>query len=285
MYTANEQALTVDGPAATAATGSIVRLLKLNVAGNSVAVGPQFVYQVEPIHGTNTFGAPQSGLSDLVAMPDGALLALERSVSLLAQPSTYLSRIYEISFAGATDVSVGPTANGLIGQTFTPVSKQLLWSGPADGTNGQNLEGLTLGPRLGNGDWVLIGVVDDGDELSNNTIVAFTASPVLSTDFDGDGDTDGADFLNWQHGLGKSIGALHAEGDADRDGDTDALDLLLWKKSFSSSAGVTSEATSAAVPEPACIAMAGAHFGAATQWRKRQRRHRKKLEGASEKGI
>lgn len=132
MWTANEQALTVDGPLATSSAGTNVRLLRLNVAGNAVAAGSQFAYQVEPIHGTSTFKSPQSGLSDLVAMPDGTVLTLERSVSFLASPSTYLNRIYEIDFSGATDVSVGPTAGGLIGQTFTPVAKQLLWSGPAD---------------------------------------------------------------------------------------------------------------------------------------------------------
>jgi hypothetical protein len=247
MWAANEQALTVDGPLATSAAGTNVRLLQLNVAGDAVAVGSQFAYRVEPIHGTSTFGSPQSGLSDLVAMPDGTVISLERSVSLLASPSTYLSRIYEIDFAGATDVSIGPTAAGLIGQTFTPVGKQLLWSGPAEGANGQNLEGLTLGPRLANGSWVLIGVVDDGDELSNNTIVAFTASAIPSADFNADGAIDGTDFLNWQRGLGQTVGAAHTEGDADRDGDVDADDLTQWKADFAA----PGELASATVPEPA----------------------------------
>jgi len=253
MWAANEQALTVDGPVATSAAGTNVRLLQLNVAGDAVTPGSQYAYRVEPIHGTNAFGSPQSGLSDLVAMPDGTVISLERSVSLLASPSTYLSRIYEIDFAGATDVSVGPTAAGLIGQTFTPVSKQLLWSGPADGTNGQNLEGLTLGPRLANGSWVLIGVVDDGDELSNNTIVAFTATAIPSADFNADGAVDGTDFLNWQRGLGQTIGATHAEGDADRDGDVDADDLSHWRGDFGTPPGETASAVgeSTQVPEPA----------------------------------
>jgi len=253
MWTANEQALTVDGPISTSSVGTNVRLLKLNVAGDAVAAGPQFAYQVEPIHGTSPLGSPQSGLSDLVAFPDGTLISLERSVSFLASPSTYLNRIYEINFTGATDISVGPTAGGLAGQAYSPVGKLLLWSGPADGANGQNLEGLTLGPRLANGDWLLIGIVDDeaSDSLSENTVVAFTLSAIPSADFDDDGNVDGGDFLDWQRSFGKTIGATQTEGDADRDGDVDAADLTHWKAAFAVPALAMGETASAVVPEPA----------------------------------
>ena len=142
MWTANEQALTIDGPVSTATVGTTVRLLKLNVVGNATSAGPQYAYNVEPIHGTSMLGSPQSGLSDLTLMPDGTLLALERSVAV-ATP-IYLNRIYEVNPAGATDVSVAPFSTGLSGQTFTPVSKTLLWSGPIDGSFGQNMEGLVL---------------------------------------------------------------------------------------------------------------------------------------------
>ncbi|MBA3482499.1 MAG: esterase-like activity of phytase family protein [Pirellulales bacterium] len=255
MWTANEQALTVDGSASTPSAGTDVRILKLDVAGNSVAAGQQYAYRVEPIHGTSGTGTPQSGLSDLVSLPDGTVLSLERSVAFLASPSMYLSRIYEIDFDGATDISMGATAGGLIGQSFTRVGKQLLWSGPADGATGQNLEGLTLGPRLANGQWVLVGVVDDAsnDLLSNNTLVAFTATAIPSADFDDDGDTDGADFLHWQRGLGQTVGATHSDGDADRDGDVDADDLTQWKADFAA----PGEAAAATVPEPSALTLCG----------------------------
>jgi hypothetical protein len=252
MWTANEQALTVDGPTSTAANGTTVRLLKFNVAGNTVAAGPQFAYNVEPIHSSATFGSPQSGLSDLVYMPDGTLLALERSVAV-ASP-LYLNRVFEINQTGATDVSVGALASGLTGQSYTPLGKQLLWSGAADAASGQNMEGLALGPRLANGSFVLIGVVDDGfggatdsDPQSSNTIVCFTATAIPSADFNGDGKVDGADLLQLQRGFGKTIGAAHAEGDADRDGDVDAADLNYLKAHFG---GASAAATTKAIPEP-----------------------------------
>ncbi|MBA3481661.1 MAG: esterase-like activity of phytase family protein [Pirellulales bacterium] len=276
MWTANEQALSVDDLISTATSGTDVRLLKLNVTGDAVAASAQYAYRVEPIHGTSPIGSPQSGLSDLVAMPDGTLIALERSVAFLASPSTYLSRIYEVDFIAATDVSVGPAASGLIGQTFTHVGKQLLWSGPADGTNGQNLEGLTLGPRLANGDWILLGVVDDGwnsatnsdtDPASNNTLVAFTATAIPSADFNADGGVDGTDFLHWQRGLGQTVGATHAEGDADRDGDVDADDLTQWKADFAA----PGEIAGAIVPEPASLMLGGMTL-TGTCWRRLRRR-------------
>jgi hypothetical protein len=255
MWTANEQALTVDGDTSTASAGTDVRLLKLSAVGDGYTAGPQYAYQIEPIHGTSAFGQPQSGLSELVGMPDGTVLALERSVAVVFTGPVFLNRIYEVGFAEATDVSVAPYATGLSGQTFDRVGKELLWSGAADATTGQNLEGLTLGPRLANGDWILLGVVDDeaNDSLSMNTIVAFTASANPSADFDDDGDIDGADFLSWQQGVGATLGATHTQGDTDRDGDVDDADLNLWKSGYSPTSA--SEAASAAIPEPAVAAM------------------------------
>jgi hypothetical protein len=258
MWTANEEALTVDGVAATSAAGTVVRLVRFSVAGNAVTASKQFAYMVEPIHGPQLGDSTRSGLSDLTLMPDGTLLALERS---LAGDATmpYRSRIFEIDSAGATDISMEPTASGLLGQSYLPVAKQALFNGAADGALGQNLEGLALGPRLADGSWLLVGVVDDHpgdlDTLSANTVVAFTATANASADFDSDGDVDGRDFLAWQRGVGKTVGAKLADGDADRDGDVDAADLTVWK-------GAASSAAIAATPEPNGAALIGSALGA-----------------------
>jgi len=55
--------------------------------------------------------------------------------------------------------------------------------------------------------------------------------PAPSGDFDGDGDTDGADFLAWQRGLGK-VNAQPADGDANFDGNVDGDDLQVWGEDF-----------------------------------------------------
>ena len=178
MWTANEEALVVDGPRATPTTGTWVRLLRFDrdAAGDFVP-GPQFAYLTEPMHAGTGDGA-RNGLSELVVLPNGIVLALERSLAYNTvfgvQVPSFRSRLFELDFTGATDVR-GEAS--LETGDFTPVTKHLLWEGPAGGGLGQNLEGLALGPALesarGEGRWSLLGVVDDGDPLSQNTVVAF----------------------------------------------------------------------------------------------------------------
>lgn len=211
------------------------------------------MYQVDPIHVAGIFNQRRSGLSDLVALPDGAILALERSFDVSIAAPLYRSRVYEVDLSSATDVGVAQFAAGLIGQSFTPVGKELLWSGQVGGSNGQNLEGLCLGPRLANGNWLLVGVVDNSsgnDGVSFNTLVTFELSPNLTADFDADGDVDGRDFLAWQRGFGIPIGASLFQGDGDRDGDVDAEDLAIWSAAYGSPLIAT-----IAVPEPANLCL------------------------------
>jgi hypothetical protein len=254
MWTANEEALTVDGPVSTATTGTTVRIMKMNVDGNSVAAAEQYAYQTDPIHTVGFASQRRSGVSDLVSLPDGTLLALERSFDVgLTSPIYYKSNIYEVDFTNATDISQPPLNMGLTGQTYTRVNKESLWSGSVFGSTGQNLEGLTMGPRLANGNWLLVGVVDNAksnqEDFNDNRLVVFELSPKKSADFDDDGDVDGQDFLSWQRRFGKSIGALHSDGDADRDGDVDVDDLGVWQTNYA----VSSETSAMAIHEPGTI--------------------------------
>jgi predicted outer membrane repeat protein len=60
-----------------------------------------------------------------------------------------------------------------------------------------------------------------------------TAAPVVSADFDGDGDIDGRDFLMWQRGFGITApNAVKADGDADNDTDVDGVDLGVWQEQY-----------------------------------------------------
>jgi hypothetical protein len=77
----------------------------------------------------------------------------------------------------------------------------------------------------------------------------------VSSDFDGDLDVDGADYLTWQRGVGLQGTASFADGDANADFNVDRGDLAYWKGQFE-----LSSAAAAAVPEPAtaCLAIGGA---------------------------
>lgn len=164
LWTANEEALTVDGDLSTPQTGTVVRLLRYALSCNAATPAEQYAYVTEPMHGGAITGG-RSGLVELVALPNGGVLALERSFAFRF-PNLFESRLYELDFAGASDVS--DFGNGLIRETYTPVTKHLLWSGDVG-----NLEGLALGPRLVGGNQALLGIVDDGDPLSRNQLVTF----------------------------------------------------------------------------------------------------------------
>lgn len=184
-WTANEEALTPDGPLSSQSQGTVVRLVRVPAtptfaAMSPVSTWPQFAYRTQAWHGSSITGA-RSGVSELVLLPDATLLALERSFAFNLA-GFFQCRIYEVNFAGATDVR--SFTSGLAGQTFTPVSKRLLWSG----SNVNNMEGLALGPCLdrvrgGGGasdSYVLLGIVDDADPISMNTLAAFVVSGVRS---------------------------------------------------------------------------------------------------------
>jgi hypothetical protein len=163
FWTANEGPLTVDGAPANEAAGGVVRLQKLDDAMRPLA---QYAYVVDPYPKriTSPFFLARndvSGLSELLALEDGRLLALERS---FAGDSTgyanFRNRIYLVDVKEATDVSQGELAAGLAGRKYTPAHKTLLWELNSGFTN-SNFEGMALGENLANGDRLLVLIADN----------------------------------------------------------------------------------------------------------------------------
>lgn len=186
LWTANEEALTIDGPASSQSTGSLVRLLRFAAVAGEFIPQEQFAYLCEPLHGSPISNS-RSGLVDLVQLPDRRLLALERSFAL-SESGFFRNRIFEINRAGATDVR--EFTGGLIGQSFTTAVKTQLWSG-----NVNNLEGLTLARWLPSGRRSLIGIVDDGDPISTNRVVAFVLfGSLIGGDMNCDGTVNNFDI-------------------------------------------------------------------------------------------
>ena len=172
LWTANEEALSTDGDASAAGSGTVVRLQRfdrrLNPAG-------QWAYRVDPA--TEDIALPPassfSGLSDLVALPDGRLLALERE---FGGPGPGIrNRIYSLNFDGATDTSA---LAELQGESFVPVNKTLLWEEDFDLLDISNFEGMVLGPALGDGDYSLLLISDDGGNRFGENLYALTLSGV-----------------------------------------------------------------------------------------------------------
>lgn len=149
LWTANEEALTTDGPLATGTTGSLVRLQRFDAA---FLPDGQWAYLTDPFPGAPFANAERSGVSDLLALPNGELLVLERSFS----SAGFRPRIYQVDFALATDISAVANLDSAV---FTSVAKTLLWE---RATSLENYEGLTLGIELDAGDHSLLLVSDDG---------------------------------------------------------------------------------------------------------------------------
>ena len=160
MWTANEEALTVDGPLATNSVGSVVRLtrfVRYSVYDNWTPNG-EWAYETQPI-GSVKDEHTRSGVSGLCALPDGTLLVLERRCY---NPEGFFPdfevSVYQVNFSGATDVS---SIASLKGASYTKTTKQKLWS-YKHGNNMPNYEGMCLGPRLDDGSCVLVLISDGG---------------------------------------------------------------------------------------------------------------------------
>jgi hypothetical protein len=250
MWTANEEALTIDGPTSTPALGTIVRLQRMLDDGAKTTAGPQYAYRVEPVHAGGT--SPASGLVDLVMLPDDTLLSLERSANTSLPP--FRSSIHKIRFDGATDISGPEFDSGLASAAFNPVFKTELWSGQIGGAAGvgANVEGLTLGPALGNGRWLLLGVVDNGGSGAT-AVVSFElalAGAVAAGDYNRDGSVNKADYMLWKNTFGSTI-ALSADGNGNNV--IDSADYTVWRNSTSDMDGAEAKAAvdrSASAPEP-----------------------------------
>lgn len=166
MWTANEEALTIDGPLASPSEGSIVRLQEFDDDGRPER---QVAYVTDPVGHVMTsppaaVGEDRSGVSALIALHDeDELLVLERA---LAGDSSGMGgfriRIYLTDTDDATDISAPPFRTGLAGRTdWKPAEKTLLFE-RRFGLPVANFEGMALGPRLANGDRSLLLIADNG---------------------------------------------------------------------------------------------------------------------------
>ncbi len=153
LWTANEEALRPDGPLSTTTAGSWVRIQEFD--GPDLTAGKQFGYLTDPItRMSELVSQERSGLVDLVALPNGQMLALERELG--GRIPRFRSRLYLLDFSGATDVSAIPS---LSEGGFTPVAKTLLWQ---RFYRFANFEGITLGPQLDPTSYSLVLISDDG---------------------------------------------------------------------------------------------------------------------------
>jgi hypothetical protein len=206
LWTANEEALTQESALSTASTGSIVRLQKfdhlLNAAG-------QWAYQTDSFgFDSSFFTQERSGVSDLLALPDGNLLVLERALGF-GTVLSYRNRIYLVNFTGATDVS---GIADLDGGVYTPVTKTLLWEKNMGSVQTRNFEGIALGPALpalGSNSYSVLLVADNGGGTQQH-LYALIVNGVVAP----------SPLAQWRQGFWGTTAAIGPSADdADPDGD------------------------------------------------------------------
>lgn len=169
LFTATENALAQDGPAATLTTTSSSRILRYNT--RTGRLDKEFVYEVErvqdePVPAT---GFSTNGLVELLPVSPTRLLALERGFSAGVGNTV---KLYLVDLAGATDVSslaVLPADRSRV----RTANKTLLLDLGTDGVKLDNLEALAFGPTLPDGRQSLI--VTSDNNFSSTQITQFLA--------------------------------------------------------------------------------------------------------------
>jgi hypothetical protein len=176
LFTATEVALEQDGSAPTGSAGSPSRIVRYNLSTGSV--DGEFLYNTDA----------ENGISELLALDQNTLLAIDRNVS------TGVGKLYQVSLQGATDIK---NNNGLIASglgSITAVQKTLV-ADLSTFPSGTNFEGMTLGPTLPNGKRSLVLVSDNNFgfgianiptrfasfEINSAPVLDNSGSPILTT--------------------------------------------------------------------------------------------------------
>ncbi|WP_017655140.1 esterase-like activity of phytase family protein [Fortiea contorta] len=170
LFTATENALIQDGQAAQPKISTPCRILQYNLLTNQPE--KEYLYPTEPITPLfNLTGKYASGLPDFIALDNqGNFLSIERAFTGLG----FAISLFEISLADADDIH---NINSLLAvdiKTIKPVQKKKLLDLGTIPAPLDNIEGLTLGAKLPDGQPTLILVSDNNfNRLQRTQILAF----------------------------------------------------------------------------------------------------------------
>jgi len=169
LFTATENALIQDGPAASVEQGSAVRVLRLNrLTGKP---NREYIYRTEPVAAEPIPAGAFStnGLVELLTIAPGKMIAIERSFSVGVGNSI---KLFLTTTYGATNVKRISAIDER--RYIRPMQKTLLLDLAELGIELDNIEGITLGPRLPNGEQSLI-LVSDNNFNANGQFTQFLA--------------------------------------------------------------------------------------------------------------
>lgn len=152
-----EEPLLQDGPrAGTGDSSGVVRLIKFDIQRKKAIA--QYAYRIEPVaHPVNPpSGFRVNGISDIMYLDANHLLVVERSFS--TGRITCTIKVFLADLSHAKDIS---QLNSLKGESYSELPKKLLLNMDDLGIFIDNIEGVTFGPRLSNGNQSLIFISDN----------------------------------------------------------------------------------------------------------------------------
>lgn len=139
-----------DGSLPTAGAGALTRVTRFDVSTGTATA--QYAYPLDPITAPN---GEANGLSDLVALDDDNFLVIERS-----HGTHNVARIYRAGTAGADNILGRPSLRDTPPTAMTKTLVADLSTMPGV-QHLDNVEGITLGPKLSDGKQVVVLVTDD----------------------------------------------------------------------------------------------------------------------------
>ncbi|MBC5796283.1 esterase-like activity of phytase family protein [Sphaerospermopsis sp. LEGE 00249] len=170
LFTATENALIQDGAAAKPSFGSPCRIVQYNLATNQPE--KEFLYITEPVTPLFNFtGRFDSGLPDLLSLDnEGHLLSVERTFTGLG----FAISLFQVSLENSDDIHNINSLSNIDINKIKPVEKKLLLDLQTLDVALDNIEGLTLGPKLPDGQTSLILISDNNfNKLQSTQILAF----------------------------------------------------------------------------------------------------------------
>lgn len=154
IWTANEDALT-DDPAGT------IRLQRFDA---DLKPTGQWAYDLAP-QPDEWVAKFALGVPDLLMLPDGNLVVLERGFGTMKHGFRARIQLYQVDLTNATQLEREPLDGAV------RVGKTLLWENNYDDLH-SNFEGITLGQTLTGGDRTILLVADNGGTTNRHSVLA-----------------------------------------------------------------------------------------------------------------
>ncbi len=167
LFTATENALEQDkNPNSESIEGDRVRFMHHSIQDQRINSIAEYIYALED----KPIGGEKFGLSEMLSLDgSGRFLSLERSFGLAG----FRIKLFQTIFAGSKDTSMLDSIQGL-DTVVKPAQKELLADLSLLDITLDNLEGMTIGPRLPDGSQSLIMVSDDNfNTLQKTQILVF----------------------------------------------------------------------------------------------------------------